>query len=628
MKLKKIISSFLIISLFNGNCIISSCANADTLDKYEVLEGEYITIHDSEKDSIEEIDIFGNTVQNSESLSDIQSVGDLYVDNNGEPILDKQGRKQYKLELVSQNKNLFDKNNEWSVCTYAGGWVENEDLIFYEFQDSKVIVKNQRLNRDVLGYKLKVFGSQPVTVSIKDIGYTSLLYYSCYSKDWEYTKKQTTKSAQKIGERSVYSLKASDIPEGTDYVLLGIGNPNLVNYEIEDIMIEYGDYTGDYIVCENKKIELLMPTQLCKVGNISDRLYWDNSKNKYIIEKNIKQVALDGSANWIDCGHDIDNTMYFQRAAIDIVGTWGNPYLISDTLKAYDNLSLLYNSPEGICTGGPNGVRIEIRVSKSRLNSPDVSGLKSWLKANPISVYYASDQSTLIDTNITSKLKLPTYEEKTHIYIDLNNRINPTLKIKVDILNKKAKENVLKAQNSGLLQDIAVARMYVNTLEESLYKDQLQEQLNEIFSNEMALDKKVVSSNMDLYVKSANMLSMSLSTNSVTFENFTGIEDMEMLSAVDIMVNSSLPYNLNVYMPDGIYNKDKTKTLDIKTLNIKESTQNNYQNFTSNSDKIVLNDKGQSGNDKIHSIDLKLSGSDAHKADVYKTVLKFEVQQK
>lgn len=38
-------------------------------------------------------------------LNYIQSVGDLYVDESGEPILDEEGNEQYKLELISNDGN-------------------------------------------------------------------------------------------------------------------------------------------------------------------------------------------------------------------------------------------------------------------------------------------------------------------------------------------------------------------------------------------------------------------------------------------------------------------------------------------------------------------------------------------
>ena len=139
---------------------------------------------------------------------------------------------------------------------------------------------------------------------------------------------------------------------------------------------------------------------------------------------------------------------------------------------------------------------------------------------------------------------------------------------------------------------------------------------------------ETATANIDVYIKSQNMLSLSLDTNSITFENYSGVEDLEMLGAVNISINSSLPYQLNAYMPSEIANSDKSKTLPIDILNIKDASESDYKQFANTTDKIVLKDGCAKGNDKVHTIDLKLASNQAHKADIYKTVVKFEAEQK
>ena len=124
------------------------------------------------------------------------------------------------------------------------------------------------------------------------------------------------------------------------------------------------------------------------------------------------------------------------------------------------------------------------------------------------------------------------------------------------------------------------------------------------------------------------MLSLSLDTNSITFEGYSGVGDVEMLGAVNLTINSSLPYQLNAYMPVEIANSDKSVTLPIDTLNIKESSEIDYKQFANTADKVVLKDGCVRGNDKVHTIDFKLASNQAQKADVYKTVVRFEAEQK
>ena len=139
---------------------------------------------------------------------------------------------------------------------------------------------------------------------------------------------------------------------------------------------------------------------------------------------------------------------------------------------------------------------------------------------------------------------------------------------------------------------------------------------------------KNVSSNLDVYIKSKNMLSLSIDSNNITFENYSGVEDIEKLNAVNITVSSSLPYEIKAYLPSNIQNADKSETLDKSVLNIKASGDTEYRPFNNDSNPILLLENQVRGNGIVHSLDLKLKGNTAHKADVYKTTIKIEVNQK
>ena len=212
------------------------------------------------------------------------------------------------------------------------------------------------------------------------------------------------------------------------------------------------------------------------------------------------------------------------------------------------------------------------------------------------------------------------------ITTDLGNTSIITFEVE-DAHLRDAKEAVSIAEVSKSAADIKNARDLVNSLSESLIKDQLQDRLNTIFPN-ITLEKKTATANLDVYIKSENMLSLSLDTNSVTFEEYSGAEPIEKLGAVNLTVNSSLPYNLNAYMSTEISNTDGSEKMPIDILNIRESNEGIYKQFENTSDKVVLKENCQKGNDVNHSIDLKLDSNDAHVADIYKTVIKFEAEQK
>ena len=137
-----------------------------------------------------------------------------------------------------------------------------------------------------------------------------------------------------------------------------------------------------------------------------------------------------------------------------------------------------------------------------------------------------------------------------------------------------------------------------------------------------------ISSNLDVYIKSENLLSLSLDTNSITFDDFSGAEDVVKENAINLTIHSSLPYELNAYLPTEIQNSDKSKTMNKEILNIKENSEIDYKNFANINEKVVLKDNCSAGNRLNHGIDIKLKGRIAHEKDVYKTTIRFEVKQK
>lgn len=195
--------------------------------------------------------------------------------------------------------------------------------------------------------------------------------------------------------------------------------------------------------------------------------------------------------------------------------------------------------------------------------------------------------------------------------------------------------DLIEKIEEGEINKIKELESLINQLPDSPEKESLVVDFEDLKANlpdipdiDMTLERKNVSSNLDIYIKSQNMLSLSLDTNVVEFTDYSGVEDMEKANAVNITISSSLPYSLSAYMPVEIANSDKSKTLPADILNIKESSELDYKQFTNTTDKIVLKDNCIKGNDLVHSIDLKLSSNLAYKADVYKTVVKFEVEQK
>lgn len=205
----------------------------------------------------------------------------------------------------------------------------------------------------------------------------------------------------------------------------------------------------------------------------------------------------------------------------------------------------------------------------------------------------------------------------------------PDSNIKTDFQSEILDNLMQKVEADKTVENIASARNIINSLEESLIKDTYQNRLNAITNIPgMVMEKKSITSNIDVYIKSENMISLNLSTNNINFDNFSGVEEMEKIDALNITVNSSLPYELNAYLPSEIQNGDKSKTLDKSVLNIREGNEVDYKTFPDINQKVILKDNNIAGNNKVHPIDIKLAGGKAHQADNYKATIKFEVNQK
>ena len=190
-----------------------------------------------------------------------------------------------------------------------------------------------------------------------------------------------------------------------------------------------------------------------------------------------------------------------------------------------------------------------------------------------------------------------------------------------------ATSSVANAEITRKKEDIETARDLVNKLEESGDRDALQIRLNGI-TPDWKLDRGTTTANVDVYIKSENMLLLALDTNTVTFEEFSGVQDIEKPNAVTLSVKSSLAYEVNSSLLSEITGAEGN-TMDKSVLDIKANAEPDYQKFTAINTPINLLDNQPATRDGVtHGIDLKLGGDDAHKADIYKTVIKFEVKQK
>ena len=133
-------------------------------------------------------------------------------------------------------------------------------------------------------------------------------------------------------------------------------------------------------------------------------------------------------------------------------------------------------------------------------------------------------------------------------------------------------------------------------------------------------------SNIDVYVKPQSILSMSMDTNIVSFEDFDGVNDYEIPNAINISIESNLSYNLYASLEAEISNKDNTKTIDKSILQIKEHSSSSYDGFSRIKEDVLLKANNTPGKNN-HGIDFILKGNVPYEVDVYKTAVKIKVEQ-
>lgn len=349
---------------------------------YQEVEGTFITATDKSEDDtidtsrfVEVTEIWGNTIQDENNLEDIQSIGELYVDEQGEPILDELGREQYKIEIESCNCiNLFNKSD---ITVNGADSISNIFIPVVE-------------------------GEKITSTSSRSDGWMKFDLYDI----------NKIKKYSNFG--NIQSNKCTiTIPNNIHFI-----KPVFSTLAMFDAMTIRGDKILKYesfIPQVQNKTTILLPCQLQKVGDVYDRLYWDSEKCRYVVEKNIGKYIDDGTlptsvvATWESGDYRVlgykDKNIKLNSNAIST---------LSKTIIATHNSVTEIQSRFGI---------------DHKYRNYTIKDFNDLAKINNIIYYVPINTPQLIETNITEKILLPCYEEKTHIFV--NSTIDATMKVLV-----------------------------------------------------------------------------------------------------------------------------------------------------------------------------------------------------
>src|SRR5699024_4888505 len=224
-----------------------------------------LTINNTIDGAIQDIEIKGNTVQDPNNLADIKSVGELQEDGT------------YKMSILSCGKNLFDKS---MLSDYISGTDSDGSIINYD----------KTLNQKLTNLKFKEGKQYTFSVKCKEtIGSKNPRFIFVYTDgttsniSHPVTTSMKTYSATSTAGKTIDYISVSYSAYGGNWVV-----------DLSSIQLEEGTVATDYEPYQENKCDILLPCQLEKVGDMSDRLYYDDVEKAWCIEKKIGNVVLNG----------------------------------------------------------------------------------------------------------------------------------------------------------------------------------------------------------------------------------------------------------------------------------------------------------------------------------------------
>lgn len=323
---------------------------------YVNIEGSHIST-DSSSGYAKDVEILGNTIQDSENLADIRSVGDKI-----------EGQELYEIPILSRGKNLFNGIIEMGDISATGEEVASKTATRTSF----IRIKK--------GINYVVSGNR-----INSSSWTKIMHYDI-NKKFIATK---------------YSVDST--VDGFIRVVKHNPNQEQWNFQIEEgtVATPYEPYIED-------KLTILSPTPLEKVGDVADRVVCKDGVGG--VEKNVKTVILNGSEGWNGFSTSDGVAKAYVFATTDKVYGFNN--LVCDKLPVINGYASDVNILNGISGTGSNTA---LWVSIKDASITDLAGFKLWVKNNNLLVKYPTTQPTFIPLPHDQQIKLRTFANKTNI---------------------------------------------------------------------------------------------------------------------------------------------------------------------------------------------------------------------
>ena len=368
---------------------------------YVELEGSYIST-ESSTGAIQDLEILGNTVQDPNNLADIKSVGELQEDGT------------YKMSILSCGKNLFNPLNKNIECSIGG----SQNKVTYKVEGDKIIIKSNPSVSSDWGW-----------VEFKNIKVTPNKSYTIHPNA------TVIKGNVCVFVFDSNNTKLFEIPNTsktfiptTKHITIRLYVQTTTSYTDAEIhykpQLEEGTQSTPYEPYQGNKCDILLPCQLEKVGDVSDRLYYDDVEKAWCIEKNVGNVVFNGSEDWV-------------KNTID-TSTTSNVILSLDISNTEKAISDRFIYKQSWCTGEEHfyldirsdSKAIVVEILKTKLETDDTNGFKKWLSSNNFTVKYILKTPQKIVLPLDVQIQLNSFFGTTHVYME-SGEVEGTIKCKI-----------------------------------------------------------------------------------------------------------------------------------------------------------------------------------------------------
>ena len=390
----------------NNRILAETKMNDEQLVEYT---GINISAEDTTQGYLKDVEILGNTIQNEEDLADIKSVGVLQEDGT------------YKMSILSCGKNLLTLEKMWKA-----------------FSDTVDGTNDSSFDGDILSLKWNGNVRKANLTKIKfreNTRYT--LSYWCKSADsgtwqrsmirFEYTDgtqsnlTSSNTSNTEFTKQTITSLEGKTVKN----IVVDLNNTLLIN----KIQLEEGTVATPYEPYQGNKCDILLPCQLEKVGDVADRLYYDDVEKAWCIEKNIVKIHLYESVHKMNGDWE---TLYFSKTlSFDKVKN-ASSYCISSLLNYNGQDISTEDTITQLCIfGHANNFECRIRLRKDEF--PNITTNEDYIKWATENDFYILLQSATpqkIILPLSTQIQLNSFFGTTHIYME-SGEVEGTIKCKI-----------------------------------------------------------------------------------------------------------------------------------------------------------------------------------------------------